>query len=272
MVNSGAMNRTSQPAYSRMDNAFYDRAGAEWWRKDSALSLMKACVNPVRVAYIRRKLEERGIDPAGLAALEVGCGGGVLSEEMGRMGFILTGVDASVPSLRVALDHSRAGGLSIGYAGGKAESLPCRDNAFDAVFCCDVLEHVGDVPRVISEIGRVLRPKGLFFYDTVNRTLFSRLVTIKISQEWKRWAFMPADVHVWEMFVRPAELRLLLAAHNFEWKEHRGMEPGLSAPRILRCLRQRVKGRLSYAELGARLSLVESADMSIIYMGYAIRK
>ncbi|HEY3276316.1 MAG TPA: bifunctional 2-polyprenyl-6-hydroxyphenol methylase/3-demethylubiquinol 3-O-methyltransferase UbiG [Syntrophorhabdaceae bacterium] len=266
------MEKTTQPALHLIDNAFYNTESEQWWEPGSALYLMKTCVNPVRVGYGKRKLLELGVNPAGKLALEVGCGGGVLCEEIGRMGFSSVGIDLSVPSLRVALNHSRAEGMDIGYAGGRAESLPCRDNAFDVVFCCDVLEHVASVGRVISEISRVLRPGGVFFYDTLNRTLFSKLVAIKISQEWKRWSFMPDRLHVWTMFVRPEELKLLLAEHRIEWKEHRGIVPGQSIPSLLRTLRKRVKGQLSYRDLGARLSLVESDSMKIMYMGYGIKK
>ena len=265
------MKNTSSPVSGRIDNAFYDRESAQWWQPGSALHLMKTSVNPVRVGYAKRKLEELGIDPTGKAALEVGCGGGVLSEEIARMGFVSLGIDISIPSLHVASAHSRASGLTIGYAGARGEALPCRDNAFDAVFCCDVLEHVHRVPQVISEIGRVLRSGGIFFYDTPNRTLFSKLVAIKVSQEWKRWAFIPANLHVWEMFIRPEELKLFLAEHNLQWKEHRGIAPGQSIFTMLRSLRKRAKGELSYTDMGRRLSLIESNDMRIMYMGYAIK-
>ena len=266
------MKKMAQSECSRIDNAFYDKESAQWWQPDSSLYLMKTSVNPVRVGYTRRKLQELGIDPAGKAALEVGCGGGVLSEEIARMGFTSTGIDISEPSLRVASEHSRSDGLRIAYVAGRAESLPCRENTFDAVFCCDVLEHVCSVPQVISEIGRVLKVGGLFLYDTLNRTLLSKLIAIKVSQEWRRWAFMPPNLHVWEMFIKPGELKLLLAKNNLEWKEHRGIEPGLSIPRVLHTLRKRVKGQLSYKDISMRLPLVESSSLKMMYMGYAIKR
>src|SRR5215831_9947274 len=85
-------------------------------------------------------------------------------------------------------------------------------------FCCDVLEHVRDLPKVISEISRVLKPGGVFCFDTLNRTFLSKLVAIKIWQEWKRWAFMPPNLHVWEMFIKPDELKALLLQNQFEVK------------------------------------------------------
>jgi 2-polyprenyl-6-hydroxyphenyl methylase/3-demethylubiquinone-9 3-methyltransferase len=115
------------------------------------------------------------------------------------MGFATTGIDPADESLRTAQNHARESGLTINYKKGTGEEIPFPDNSFDCVFCCDVLEHVRDLPKVISEISRVLKPNGIFIYDTLNRTFISKLVAIKIWQEWKRWAFMPPNLHVWKM-------------------------------------------------------------------------
>ena len=76
-----------------------------------------------------------------------------------------------------------------------------------------------------DKISRVLKPGGVFIYDTLNRTFISKLVAIKIWQEWKRWSFMPANVHVWEMFIKPGEIKSLLQKNGFDWKEHTGSQP-----------------------------------------------
>jgi 2-polyprenyl-6-hydroxyphenyl methylase/3-demethylubiquinone-9 3-methyltransferase len=125
---------------------------------------------------------------------------------------------------------------------------------------------------VISEISRVLKPGGVFCYDTINRTFISKLAAINIAQRWKRWAFMPQNLHVWEMFIKPEELKALLTLHNFEWQEHRGTKPNLSYPQILYYLHKRATGGLTYEDLGEKLLLVESTDMNIMYMGFAIKK
>lgn len=233
---------------------------------------MKPVFNPVRVGYAKRKLfEDLGIDPLGKKALEVGCGGGILCEEIARLGFDATGIDPSEPSLRIAADHARANGLRIRYLKGAGESLPFPDGSFDVVFCCDVLEHVRDLPNVISEISRVLKKGGVFCYDTFNRTMISKLAAIKIGQEWKSWAFMPADLHVWKMFVKPRELKSLLRLNHLEWKEHQGIKPNISVPRILRCLHERAGGRLSYRDLGEKIQMVEGRSRAVMYMGYAVK-
>ena len=211
------------------------------------------------------------MDPKGKRALEVGCGGGILSEEIARMGFDTTGIDPSEQSLRIAADHARAGGLEISYEKGTGEAIAYENGCFDAVFCCDVLEHVADLPKVICEIGRVLRPGGIFCYDTFNRTFISRLAVIDIAQRWKRWALMPPNFHVWEMFIRPRELKSLLRQYDLEWREHRGVGLNVSVVEALRYLRKRAAGELNYRDLGEKLLLCESKCMSVMYMGYAIK-
>ena len=259
--------------HDRIDNSIYHAENDQWWQPDSALYLLKTSINPVRVGYFANKLfNELKIEPQGSAALEVGCGGGILCEEIARMGFAATGIDPSAQSLHIAITHAKTSGLEINYEKGTGEDLPFRDNTCDVVFCCDVLEHVRDLPTVISEISRVLKPGGVLCYDTINRTLISKLIAINIAQRWKRWAFMPPNLHIWEMFIRPEELKALLKLNNFEWREHRGTEPNLSYPQILYYLRKRAKGEWTYEDLGEKLLLVESTDMNIMYMGYAIKK
>jgi 2-polyprenyl-6-hydroxyphenyl methylase/3-demethylubiquinone-9 3-methyltransferase len=188
------------------------------------------------------------------------------------MGFTTTGVDPSEESLHTASHHAKANGLDIRYDKGSGESLPYADGSFDCVFCCDVLEHVQDLPKVVSEIARVLKPGGIFFYDTLNRTFVSKLVAIKIWQEWKRWAFMPPNLHVWKMFIKPSEMKELLQSSGLEWQEHRGSSPNVSIPTMLSYLRKRAKGEWTFADLGKRFWLVESKDMNILYAGYAIKR
>jgi 2-polyprenyl-6-hydroxyphenyl methylase / 3-demethylubiquinone-9 3-methyltransferase len=257
----------------RINNSIYNTENDQWWQPNSALYLLKTSINPVRVGYFERKLfTDLKIAPQGCAALEVGCGGGILCEEIARMGFEATGIDPSAQSLHIAINHAHASGLEINYEKGTGEALPFQDNSYDVVFCCDVLEHVHDLPKVISEISRVLKPGGVFCYDTINRTLISKLIAINISQRWKRWAFMPPNLHVWAMFIRPGELKALLRQNNFEWREHRGTAPNVSYPKTLYYLHKRAKGEWTYQDLSEKLLMVESTDMNIMYMGYAIKK
>jgi len=265
------LEKTKPEIFKRIDNDLYNAEGDIWWRGDTVLHLLKTSVNPWRAGYQRNVIKKLGIDPGGKIALEVGSGGGILTEEIAKMGFTTTGIDPSGQSIITASNHAKASGLNIKYEKGFGENLPYANNSFDAVFCCDVLEHVQDLPKVISEISRVLKSNGLFFYDTLNRTFISRLVAIKIWQEWKRWAFMPPSLHVWEMFIKPAELKELLTKSGLEWKEHVGSSPNVSIPKMLSYLRKRVKGDWTFEDLGKRFWLIESNDMNILYGGYAVK-
>jgi len=266
------MQAIPQDIYDRIDNDLYSAPTNTWWQPDSVLYLLKTSVNPLRVGFAKRKLfADLGIDPRGKKALEVGCGGGILCEEIVQMGFETTGIDPSAHSLNIAANHAKGGGLQIQYDHGTGEALPYADGSFDVVFCCDVLEHVRDLPRVISEIARVLKPGGAFIFDTLNRTWISKLVAIKLWQEWKRWALFPPGLHVWEMFIKPNELRALLQQNNFDLKEMKGSSPSVSVPRMLKHLRKRAKGELTYKDLGDQFVLRESNDMRIVYMGAAVK-
>ena len=264
--------KTKDEVYKKIDNDLYNADGDIWWHGDTVLHLLKSSVNPWRVGYASDVIKKLNIDPKGKSALEVGSGGGILTEEVAKMGFITTGIEPTEQSMLTATSHARASGLNIKYDKGFGEFLPYADNSFDFVFCCDVLEHVQDLPKVISEISRVLKPNGVFFYDTLNRTFISKLVAIKIWQEWKRWAFMPPNLHVWKMFIKPREIKQLLLNNGFDPKEQVGSSPNVSIPKMLGYLRKKVKGEWTFADLGKNFWLVKSNDMNILYGGYAIKK
>ena len=266
------MQATSNEIYSQIDNALYNQQANIWWDENQVLHLLKSSVNPARVGYFKRLLNEvLHLDPHDIPALDVGCGGGILAEEFAAMGFHVAGIDPSEQSLATATQHAQAMGLTIDYHQGTGESIPYADNTFPVAYCCDVLEHVRDLPKVIREIYRVTKPGGYFFFDTLNRTFISKLVAIKIWQEWKSTAFMPPRLHEWQMFIKPEELKGLLTQSGFEFKEFRGTSPDVSIPKMISLLRQRAKGKIGYKELGQKFKLVESDDLNILYMGYAVK-
>ena len=123
MDSSIAVNKVAQEIYDRIDNDLYDAEGDRWWQSDSPLYLIQCSVNPARVGYLKKILfHELKVKPQGKAALEVGCGGGILSEEIARMGFDITGIDPSDHSLQIAASHAKASGLRIKYEQGTGEA------------------------------------------------------------------------------------------------------------------------------------------------------
>ena len=259
----------------KVNNDIYRRMGHAWWDDDvGEFSSIRFTVNPVRFGYFQRVLtQERMLEHGKLKLLDVGCGGGILAEDFSRAGFNVTGIDPAPETIETARAHASASKLNIEYQIGSGEQLPFPDGSFDHVACCDVLEHVDDVDRVIGEIARVLRPDGLFFYDTVNRTLRSKIVVIKVMQDWPSTAIASVpNGHVWEKFIKPTELVPLLNRHGLDQREMRGISPRGNPIASWLNLRRRAKGQITFSELGRRLGLHESGDLSISYMGYAARR
>ena len=252
-----------------VDNTVYDRMADSWWEEGGFLHAL-AALNPARFGYMRRVLvEELHLVPAGLRVLDIGCGGGLLAEEFARLGCAVAGVDPSKESLAAARRHAASQGLAIRYECAAGEALPFADESFEIVYCCDVLEHVTDLRQVIAETARVLKPGGAYLYDTINRTLQSRLIVIKLLQEWRWTALMPPHLHDWHMFIRPAELREELEHHGLVPGGLTGLKPRANPFRLVRALRRRKRGLLSYAAAVREMDLGESPDTTVSYIGYA---
>ena len=256
-----------------IDNDVYNRAGESWWEEDNPLNLLHGSLTPGRFAYFRRVLaEHRGSDYRGLRALDIGSGGGFLAEEFTRIGFGVVGVDPSTVSVDTARRHAAVGDLEIDYRIGVGERLPVPDASFDVVYCCDVLEHVTDLDEVIAETARVLKPGGLYLFDTINRTFVSKLVAIKIMQEWRMTRMFDTPIHDWSMCVRPEELDLVMQRHCLSLGEFVGLGPRSKNPLRLLDLVRAGGGRLNYGELSRRLDFGQIRTTAISYMGYAVKQ
>jgi 2-polyprenyl-6-hydroxyphenyl methylase / 3-demethylubiquinone-9 3-methyltransferase len=253
-----------------VDNQLYDRLADTWWDEDAWLNLLRTVMNPARFSYLRDAVAAHGLDPHGATALDVGCGGGLLAEEVARLGFRVTGVDPSGPSLAAAREHAKAGGLDIEYLEGVGEALPVADATFDLVYCCDVLEHVDDVPAVLREIRRALKPGGLFVYDTINRTPLSKLFVIKLFQDWEFTRVVEPGLHDHAMFIKPREMARHLQAAGLEPKRTEGLSGAANPLVFLRLMRARRRGDISMRQFAARTGMKRSRDRSISYVGHAV--
>jgi 2-polyprenyl-6-hydroxyphenyl methylase / 3-demethylubiquinone-9 3-methyltransferase len=258
----------------KVNNEIYRSLGHTWWDDDvGEFSTLRFWINPVRFGYFQRVLgHHEALERGQRRLLDVGCGGGLLAEEFARAGFEVAGIDPAPETIVTARAHAATSGLRIDYQTGSGEQLPFADASFELVACCDVLEHVDDVDRVISEIARVMKPGGLFLYDTVNRTFISKIAMIKVMQEWRSTAFAAPNSHVWERFIKPDELFSLFRRHGLEQREARGIMPRLNPIAALLEFRRRVQGKITFKELGVRLDFQESDHLEGSYMGYAIRQ
>ncbi|MHC1726020.1 MAG: bifunctional 2-polyprenyl-6-hydroxyphenol methylase/3-demethylubiquinol 3-O-methyltransferase UbiG [Syntrophobacteraceae bacterium] len=255
----------------QINNDVYQTYGHAWWAEDAGFDIfsLRYCMNPVRYGYFKRRLLE--LQLPGKRVLDLGCGGGFLAEEFARDGFAVTGIDPADRSLEAARKHAADNNLEIDYREGKGEALPFSDGSFDIVACCDVLEHVDDLSLVIREAARALKAGGVFCYDTVNRTWFSKIALIKISQDWGFTSWTQPNVHIWEKFIKPAELIAVMSRCGLVNQELRGISSRKNPLALLASLRALKKGRLSNQEIAAAFALCETEDLRVSYMGYAIR-
>lgn len=253
-----------------IDNDLYDRFGETWWDEDNPLNLLHGSCTPGRMRYFRGVLREARVDTGRI--IDIGCGCGFISEELAEAGYAVTGIDPSPVAIEAARAHAAARGLAVEYVVGTGEALPFPDASFDLAFCCDVLEHVSDLDAVIAETARVVRPAGMYLFDTINRTRRSRVLAIKAMQEWRVTRILDADLHDWSMFITPAELEAALDRHGFDLVEIAGLAPRSGTLGILRSLAQARRGRITYGELSRRLDFGRVDSLDVSYMGYAVRR
>lgn len=256
---------------STIDNSIYNKIGDSWWQEGSFLNVLKLALNPPRLCYLDKYLPEVWNHLKGKKVLEVGCGGGLFLEEFAKRGAQCFGVDPAKQSLETAFKHAKQEGLKIDYREGYGEKIPHESGEFDLVLCCDVLEHVNDLGQVISEISRVLKPEGVFLYDTFNRNPISKLVAIKIFQEWKATAFMMPNTHDWKLFIKPKELIQHFGRHDLRSVRMKGIAPKANFFSAFRALRLRAQGKIGFPEFSRRVRLSLSYDKSVMYIGHTVK-
>lgn len=252
-----------------INNTIYETVGHDWWADDAGFEItsLRYCLNPVRYGYFKRVLNATDVHSGAL--LDIGCGGGILSEKFAKDGFRVAGVDPSSKSINAAREHAAMSNLDIDYCVACGEALPFSDNSFDIVACCDVLEHVDDLNLVIHEVSRVLSNGGVFLFDTVNRTLRNKIVLIKICQD---WILGIPNAHVWEKFIKPRELAESLEASGIEVREMRGIGPQRNLVVLLFGLLNVYTGRLRGRKVAEIFGMRETNDLGMSYMGWALKR
>jgi 2-polyprenyl-6-hydroxyphenyl methylase / 3-demethylubiquinone-9 3-methyltransferase len=181
------------------DLDYYDLNADKWWKKGETLYLSNH-LNNYRFEFLSRYVSNW----QGIKVLDIGCGGGLACEFLAKQDARVSGIDLSLNSIKIAQDHAQQNHLEIDYYWGVAEELPFEQNKFDVVLCCDVLEHVTDWKKVVLETYRVLSPKGLFLFDTINRTYKSKLIMIWLLEYILQR--LPKGMHDWNKFIKPQEL------------------------------------------------------------------
>jgi len=194
----------------------FEMMAAEWWNADGKFKPLHK-LNPVRLAFIRDHVaahfdrDVRSGKPfAGLRMLDIGCGGGILTEPMARLGAEVIGADPSETHIEAARVHAVQSGLTIDYRATTAEALAEAGDTFDVVLAMEVIEHVADRDAFLTACARLLAPGGLFFAATINRTLKAYALAIVGAEYVLRW--LPRGTHDYSKLLRPVELEASMQA------------------------------------------------------------
>jgi len=241
-----------------VNNSIYAEMGARWYdAKDDPVALLRAEARQ-RNPWVAQRIDQSfGGRPC--SVLDVGCGGGFLSNFLAERGHHVLGLDAEDDCLTEAARHDRTRGVD--YLHGDALSLPFIDGSFDVVCAMDFLEHVEDPARAIAEAARVLAPGGLFFFHTFNRNWLAWLVVIKAVEWFVRNT--PPDMHVLRLFLKPEEVAAMCRAHDLEIVELVGSRPrlGVAAWRLL-----------ATGVVGDDFGFAFTPSTRLAYTGYARRE
>jgi len=218
---------------SLINNDFYDELKEDWYfRKDHPIALLRK-ENELRVPWIIEAVKQKSDSIQTI--LDIGCGAGFLTNALAKEKHKVSGIDLSKESLSVAKEHDQT--KTVDYQVASAYTLPYPDSYFDVVCAMDVLEHVDEPKKLISEASRVLKPGGLFFFHTFNRNLFSYIFIIK-GVEWcvKN---TPQNLHVYPLFIRPKELNSWLQHQNLKVEKTLGFQPKIFSKAFLSMLFKR---------------------------------
>jgi 2-polyprenyl-6-hydroxyphenyl methylase / 3-demethylubiquinone-9 3-methyltransferase len=212
--------------------AHFDRLGAQWWDLDGPMQALHK-FNPVRVAYLRELLSRHFLSEGrprdwrsatalqDLTILDIGCGAGILSEPLARLGARMTAVDPARRNIEAAQEHAAKAGLSIDYRCMSAEALVIQGAIFDVVLAMEVIEHVSDVEDFLRHASTLVRPGGMLVAATLNRTLKSFAFAIVGAEYVLRW--VPRGTHTWSQFVTPQELAKALRGAGLHIKDETGV-------------------------------------------------
>jgi 2-polyprenyl-6-hydroxyphenyl methylase/3-demethylubiquinone-9 3-methyltransferase len=227
-----------QPTRGTIDEgevAQFSRLAGQWWDPRGPMAALHK-FNPVRLAYIRDRAAARFARDAkrldslsGLRVLDIGCGGGILCEPLARLGASLVGADPSPDNIAVAQRHAAQSGVAIDYRNTSAEELAEAGEIFDVVLAMEVVEHVADVGLFVDCAAAMVKPGGLLFVATLNRTIKSFALAIVGAEYILRW--LPRGTHQWDKFVTPNELEIAIEQSGARIIEETGVIYNLLADR-----------------------------------------
>ena len=203
----------------------FSKMADEWWDPSGKFKPLHK-FNPIRIQYIKEniignfKLKNKKKPLDKINILDIGCGGGLLSEPMTRLGANITGIDASSKNINIAKHHAKKNNLKINYICSSPEKLKIKKK-FDVILNMEIVEHVDDINFFINSCSKLLKKNGLMFVATLNKTLKSYMFAIIGAEYVLRW--LPIGTHDWEKFVKPEDLKNILHKNNLKLAKLDGM-------------------------------------------------
>ena len=203
----------------------FSKMAAEWWNPEGKFKPLHK-FNPIRIKYIKEniienfKLKNKSKPLSGVNILDIGCGGGLLSEPMSRLGANITGIDASDKNIKIAKLHATKNKLKINYLCSSPEKLKVKKK-FDVILNMEIIEHVEDIDFFLKSCSNLLKKNGLMFVATINKTLKSYVFAIIGAEYVLRW--LPIGTHEWEKFVKPEDLEKILVKYDISLSKFEGM-------------------------------------------------
>ena len=204
----------------------FSKIAEEWWNPEGKFKPLHK-FNPIRISYIKEniietfKLDQKRSPLKNIKILDIGCGGGLLSEPMCRLGAEVTAIDASEKNINVAKLHSKKNNLKINYICTSPEKLK-EKNKFDVILNMEIVEHVEDVNFFLKSCSKLLKKNGIMFVATLNKTLKSYIFAIVGAEYILRW--LPIGTHEWEKFLKPEELISILKKNELYTDRVDGMK------------------------------------------------
>ncbi|NUX01588.1 bifunctional 2-polyprenyl-6-hydroxyphenol methylase/3-demethylubiquinol 3-O-methyltransferase UbiG [Wolbachia endosymbiont of Madathamugadia hiepei] len=219
-ITSSSKKKNTQ-TYNEDEVSKFAKMASEWWDENGKFKPLHM-MNPVRVSYIVEKIKElKKCDLKELSLLDVGCGGGILSESMARVGISIAGIDVCEENIKVAQSHAEKVGLNIEYTHNSIEELK-SDKKYDVVLLMEVVEHVDNLEFFMQKAIGLLKPEGLIFISTINRTIKSFCLAIVGAEYILNW--LPKGTHNWNKFLKPSEIASHLRENNVTLQNIAGME------------------------------------------------
>jgi 2-polyprenyl-6-hydroxyphenyl methylase/3-demethylubiquinone-9 3-methyltransferase len=195
----------------------FSKLATEWWNKNGIFKILHD-IQPIRIKYIQDTLNKKKLNK--LKILDVGCGGGLVSEGIAKLGADVTGIDFIEENIRVAKKHAKQSKLEINYIVKDFEKERLTSK-YDVIIIFEVLEHLENWKSFLEKIQKNLKPKGVLIASTINRNLISKFLTIDLAENLLKW--IPLNTHNYYKFIKPEELKDNLTANNFKKIEFSGL-------------------------------------------------